>query len=59
VILDRLQQGILPRPTLAEHAARKLRADPALADLLTRVAGDLDRAGSLLRPAVVRRLVRV
>jgi flavin-dependent dehydrogenase len=55
--LDRLLQGLLARPRLADWVARRLRRDPDLADLLARVTGDLEDAGRLYRPRFLARLL--
>jgi len=55
--LDRLLQRVLGRPRLADWVARRLRRDPSLADLLTRVAGDTTDASEILRPRFLARLM--
>ena len=55
--LDRLLQAILKRKRLTDWVARRLRRDPALADLLARVAGDTTDAAEVFRPGFVARLI--
>ncbi len=55
--LDRLLQALLEHPRLTDWVARRLRRDPALADLLARVTGDAADAAQVLRPGFVARLL--
>ncbi|MBI4169908.1 MAG: NAD(P)/FAD-dependent oxidoreductase [Acidobacteria bacterium] len=55
--LDRVLQGVLARPRLADWVARRLRRDQDLADLLARVTGDMEDAAALFRPRFLARLL--
>ena len=55
--LDRLLQALLKRPRLTDWVARRLRRDPALADLLAGVTGETVEVARLLRPGFFARLL--
>lgn len=55
--LQRLIEAFLARPRLLALAADRFRRQPALADALVAVTGDLRPVRALLRPALLTRLV--
>ena len=57
LLLDRILQALLARPRVTDWVARRLRHEPALADLLARVTGGTADAGEVLRPRFVARLL--
>ena len=57
-IAERIVGWAVGRPKALNRIARRLAADPALADLLIGVAGDFVPPSQILRPSYVWQLVR-